>query len=80
MNGSLLAPFWPPEPEPFCEPIAEIDDPIPDVTVDRDDKVDTELGTVVDDDNAAAEEVDDDDDDEEDAELLLLLLLLFGLW
>lgn len=84
MNGSLLAPdpipFWPPDPEPFWGTIEEIDDPSPDVTVDSDDRIAAELGTVADDDDAAAKEVDNDDDDEEDAELLLLLLLLFGLW
>lgn len=76
MNGSLLAPdptFWPTDPEPFCDPIGETADPIPDVTDDREDKVVAELaGVVADDDDeadTAAEELDDDDDDEEEAEL-----------
>lgn len=75
MNGSLLAPdptFWPTDPEPFCDPIGETADPIPDVTDDREDKVVAELDGVADDGDDAtpgAEELDDEDDDEEEAEL-----------
>lgn len=75
MNGSLLAPeplFWP----PFCEAIDETaDDPIPEVTDDREGIVDAELDDVVevdeDDDDAAAaaEDGEDDNDEQEDAEL-----------
>lgn len=82
MKGSLLGPetivvcteLRPPVVQtlPLCDTIDEPADPIPDVTDEREDRFDTELGE--DDDGTADIEADDDDGDDDADEWLLLLL------